>query len=191
MAGAEDACDPERLLALVRGGDPAALERITRCYGDRLLAAGRKHCRSAEEARDAVQDAWLTAATHLPEFRAEGSLSGWLVSIVASACGRLSRGRKNDASLHDGEDALTPSAAETPEAETARRELGAALDAALLELAPEDRMILLLAEVEELTGPEIAARTGLSPGAVRARLTRLRARVRGSLAPFLDDGGAA
>ena len=48
----DEACGPERLMQLVRAGDPRALEQITRCYGDRLLAAGRSHCRTGDEADD-------------------------------------------------------------------------------------------------------------------------------------------
>src|SRR5690349_17543769 len=81
----DSACDPDRLTALVRNGDPAALDHITRCYGERLLAAGRRHCRTSDEAEDAVQDALVTASTQLDSFRGEGSLEGWLVRIVASA----------------------------------------------------------------------------------------------------------
>src|SRR5262245_6895640 len=97
----DDVCNPDRLTTLARSGDPRALDDITRCYGERLLAAGRRHCRTVSEAEDAVQDALVTAATKLDSFRGDGSLEGWLVRIVASACRRMSRGRKNATELHD------------------------------------------------------------------------------------------
>ncbi len=187
---ADEHCNPDRLIELVQSGDSAALERITRCYSERLLRAGRRHCRTADEADDAVQDALLSAATNLDEFRGEGSLEGWLVRIVARACRRLSRGKKNDIQSHDPDATLVDLDA-SPESEAARHEVGRMIDGALLELRPDDRMILLLAEVEEFTAPEIAARLGISPGAVRTRLTRLRERVRTSLDPLLGDQGRA
>lgn len=181
-----DACDPELLTTLVRNGDPAALDRITRCYGQKLLVAGRRHCRTADEAEDAVQDALVTAGTHLDSFRGEGSLEGWLVRIVASACRRMSRGRKNSSELHDeGVDLLV--APSSPESEAEQHELGEALSAALLELNPDDRLIVLLSEVDGFDAPEVAARLGLSPGAVRTRLTRIRGRLRTALRPFLTE----
>jgi len=186
MFSRDEHCNPARLIELVESGDGAALEHITRCYSDRLIQAGRRHCRTADEADDAVQDALLSAATNLDEFRGEGSLEGWLVRIVARACRRLSRGQKNDFASHDAEAILVDGTA-SPETEAARYELGRILDGALLALGPEDRMILLLAEVEDFTAPEIAARVGLSAGAVRTRLTRLRERVRSGLAPVFDD----
>lgn len=180
----DQACDPDRLTALVKSGDPAALDRITRCYGDRLLAAGRRHCRTNDEARDAVQDALLTAVADLDSFRGDGSLEGWLVRIVASACRRMSRGRKNSPELHDDAVELQ-SPSQSPEAEAAQIELGEALSRALLELGPDDRLIVLLCEVDGFDAPEVAGRVGLSPGAVRTRLTRIRKRLREALGPFL------
>lgn len=182
----DDACNPERLIELVRRGGSEALDRITRCYGERLLAAGRRHCRSSDEADDAVQEALLTAATNLGDFRGEGSLEGWLVRIVARACRRISRGQKNDFARHDSEAAFAlASGDDSPEAAAARQELARRIDDALLALSADDRLILLLAEVEDFTAPEIGAQLGLSAGAVRTRLTRLRERVRTALAPLL------
>src|SRR4051812_26289402 len=119
-------CSPERLMQLVRDGQPDALDQITRCYSDRLLQAGRRHCRTSTEAEDAVQDALIAAAQHLTELRDDAKLEGWLVKVVASACRRIGRGRKNDAGLHDVEPEAEPDAQSDrdPEAELARRELG-------------------------------------------------------------------
>ena len=45
-------CEPEKLASLVRAGDLAALDHLTRCQGARLLAVGRRHCRTEEEAEE-------------------------------------------------------------------------------------------------------------------------------------------
>ncbi len=185
-------CDPDRLAALVRAGDLAALDTLTRCHGDRLLAVARRWCRSEAEAEDAVQDALLAAGTHLGDWRGDGSVEGWVVRMVARACGRMRRGRKNDAALHTTELDVV---AESPDAAwlTERADLTRALGEALVQLSPEDRAVLVLAEAEGWTGPEIAARTGLTPEAVRTRLSRARKRARAHLearlgsAPELQD----
>lgn len=178
-------CDPRRLLALVHAGDSSALEAITRCYGERLLAAGRRHCRTSAEADDAVQETLLVAADELGGFRGEGSLEGFLVRIVARACRRLSRGRKNDAAAHDSTAELI-AVGGSPETLSAQHELGVALQEVLLSLDPRDRAILLLSELEDYTAPEIGAELGLTAGAVRTRLTRLRQGLRHRLAAFVD-----
>jgi RNA polymerase sigma-70 factor (ECF subfamily) len=180
------ACDPEELVRLARAGDVAALDRLTRCQGDRLLAVGRRHCRSEEEARDAVQDALISAATHLPDYRGEGGVDAWVVSMVARACGRMRRGRKNDPHLHTFDVDLL-SETDDPEREAARAELARTLHGALEELDPLDRAVLWLAEGAGWTGPEIAERLGTSADAVRARLTRARRRLKERLAGRLGD----
>jgi RNA polymerase sigma-70 factor (ECF subfamily) len=180
-----DVCDPKVLARLVTEGHSEALDRITRCYGDRLMRAARRHCRSEVEAEDAVQDTFVVAAERAREFRGEGSLEGWLVRIVASACNRISRGMKNDARRHQS-DIESESRGESPETEASRREIAQALDDALLSFTPEDRLVLLLAEVEGCTGEEISRQTGLSHGAVRTRLGRLRSRLRERLGPAFD-----
>ncbi len=174
-AGALPDCSPERLMQLVRSGSEAALDQITRCYSQRLLEAGRRHCRTSAEAEDAVQDALVIAGQQLLGLRDDRSLEGFLVRVVASACRRISRGRKNDASLHDADAELISGA--DPEEEMARRELAGLLDTALLALPPRDRSILLLAELEDFSAAEIGAELGMTDGAVRTRLSRLRARL--------------
>jgi RNA polymerase sigma factor (sigma-70 family) len=181
-----DRCDPKRLVELVKAGAGSALDDITRCYRARLLAAGKRHCRTSSEAEDAVQDALLFAATEPGAFRGEGSLEGYLTRVVARACRRLSRGMKNDARSHDPESELE-TGAPSPEARAAEHELGAALDELLLSLSATDRAVLLLAELEDYTANEIGAELGLSPGAVRTRLTRLRRRLRSDLTGFLNE----
>lgn len=170
-------CDSDKLVAMMREGDMEALDRMTRCYSQRLLSVGRRYCRSEAEAEDAMQDALLSAGQHLQDFRGEGSVEGWLVRMVANACHHLRRGRKNDPHLHDVSAVLQADNA-TPEDSAQAGELALALGAALLELAPHDRTIVLLAEAEGWTGPEIAERVALSPGAVRVRLSRARAKLR-------------
>lgn len=170
-------CDAEAMIALMRKGDLEALDRMTRCYGQRLLSVGRRYCRSEAEAEDAVQDALLSAGQHLQAFRSEGSVEGWLVRMVTNACHHMRRGRKNDYRIHGTETVLTSDQG-SPEDRAATGELASALGEALLSLSPDDRTIVLLSEAEGWKGPEIAEAMRLSPGAVRVRLTRARAKLR-------------
>jgi RNA polymerase sigma-70 factor, ECF subfamily len=184
LASLQPDCSPERLMRLVRGGSPEALDQITRCYSERLLRAGRRHCRTSDEAEDAVQDALVSAAQNLLTLRNDSSLEGWLVKVVASACRRISRGQKNDFALHERDVALD--AEEDPEDEAARRELARLLDGALLALPGKDRSILLLAELEGFSAAEIGQELGMTAGAVRTRLSRLRGTMLETLAPHFE-----
>lgn len=163
-------CDPDAIAQLARAGDVAALDRMTRCFGDRLYEVGKRTCRCAADADDAVQDAMLSAGLHLRDYRGDGSLEGWLVRMVANACARMRRGGKN--APHDEVDPALPAAEDTPEMEAARGEVMHRIGEVLLELQPRDRAIVVLADAEDWTAPEIAERLGMTAEAVRARLSR-------------------
>jgi len=175
-------CDPKALLRLVREGDASAMDRLTRCYGNRLIEVGRRQCRLASQAEDAVQDALASATDKLDQFRGEGSLEGWLSRMVTNACRHMNRGRKADPSLHESFDDESAAPGEDPDDALAKRHLGEQLATALGTLSTQDRAIVLLAEVNGWKGPEIAAALELTPGQVRTRLSRSRAKLREHLA---------
>ncbi len=180
-------CDADKLIELMHAGDMQALERITRCYGDRLIAVGIRQCKDRELARDAVQDALVSVGEHMQEFRGDGSLEGWLARIVANACHRLRRGRKNDPGLHASIDDLgLAELRDSPEMETERGEMMATLGVALLSLSTVDRTILLLSDGEGWRGPEIAEAVGLTHNAVRSRLSRARRKLQNALMGYAE-----
>jgi len=181
-------CRPEVIAGLVRAGDRSALDRATRCYGAHLLAVGERVCGDRESARDAVQDALYAAGRHLDDFRGDGSVEGWLVRMVANACRTRRRGRKNQAAWNaplDEERACSD--APSPARDVEHAELAEALSAALLDLPPADRAVVLLTQLDGWSGPEVAAALDLTPEAVRARLTRARRRLRHRLAAVWSD----
>lgn len=187
-----DHCRPEEIVRLVQAGDRSALDRITRCYGEHLLAVGRRVCGDPESARDAVQDALLSAGERLGDFRGDGSVEGWLVTMVANACRTRRRGRKNQAAWNAELDAeREQSPVEPPDDGAAHAELSHALRAALLELSPTDRALVLLTQVDGWNGPEVGRALELSPEAVRARLSRVRRRLRERLGALWADWSAA
>lgn len=181
MARALPQCDPGEVVELLRSGDVEALDRITACYGQRMVAVGRRMCGNPVDAEDVVQDALLSAGQRLDQYRGEGSVEGWLVRMVVNACHHMRRGRKNDPRLHDAE-AVLASPDASPEELAARGEMLQALGRAVEDLDPRDRLILVLAEGEGWTGTEIAERLEMTSGSVRTRLSRARRRVREQLA---------
>ena len=175
-----DMCDRDELARLAREGDLQSLDRITRCYGQRLIAVGRRVCGNDADAEDAVQSALLNAGEHLGQYRGDARLEAWLRRMVVNACHHMRRGRKNDPTWHDRE-AVPEDPTQDPEVQAARSELARALAEALGALSPKDRSLVLLADVEGWTGPELASHLGMSAGAVRSRLSRARKRLRSSI----------
>ncbi|HTJ40693.1 MAG TPA: sigma-70 family RNA polymerase sigma factor [Kofleriaceae bacterium] len=147
------------LVALVRGGDRAAFATLYQRFARVVHAVALARVRPADAA-DVVQDVFLVAYERLDELREAAAFPGWLLQIA--------RNRATDRAREPRpvEPAADPIADPVPSAE-AHEAL-----AAIRALPEAYRETLIMRLVEGLTGPEIAERTGLSPGSVRVNLHR-------------------
>src|SRR6058998_791665 len=75
----------DELLARLRQGDEAAYATLVREYGGRMLAVARRVLCNEEDARDAVQEAFLQAFRSIQRFRGDSNLATWLHRIVTNA----------------------------------------------------------------------------------------------------------
>src|SRR5512147_2038097 len=74
------------LVTGLRSNDALSYERFVREYGGAMLAVARRFHRSEDDARDAVQDAFVAAFRAMPFFREDARLSTWLHRITVNAC---------------------------------------------------------------------------------------------------------
>ncbi|MGM9515392.1 RNA polymerase sigma factor [Roseateles sp. DB2] len=173
------------LVEAARSGDAQALhELLRRCQPD-LRRFARRSCASSEDAEDAVQLALWTLHRRIGTLRTVATFTTWLFRIVERECFRLLRRQPR----HQPLDELA--AHEHPEAAAVPLDLRQDLVRALQALSPPYREVLLLRDVHELSGPEVAAELGLSLEAVKSRLHRARAQVRQRLLAsgyWLKDG---
>jgi RNA polymerase sigma-70 factor (ECF subfamily) len=190
--------DERELLAKLRAGDEAAYELLVRTHGGRMLAVARRFLRSEEDARDAVQDAFLSAFRSLDGFEGGARLSTWLHRIVVNAALMKLRTRRRKpeqpidpllpAFADDGhmlEPAVSWRSAELDAVEL--RELTGLMREAIESLPDSYRNVLLLRDIEGLDTEETAEAMGISPGAVKTRLHRARQALRGLLEPHLRE----
>lgn len=195
--GAPWGSDESGLLASLRAGDDAAFETLVRGHGTRLLAVARRFLRSEEDARDAVQDAFLSAFRSLDSFEGTSRLATWLHRIVVNAClMRLrTRRRKPEAAIEDllphfvedGHRANPgPAWEESADVLIERREVRALVRAAIDRLPDGYRVVLVLRDIEELDTAETARLLELSENAVKIRLHRARQALRELLDPELS-----
>src|SRR5262245_22800060 len=77
--------DEQELARGLRAGDPEAFENIVRTFGGRLLAVTRRILHDEEDARDAVQEAFISAFKARKQFHAEARVSTWLHRIAVNA----------------------------------------------------------------------------------------------------------
>ncbi len=191
---AEDA----RLLEALRAGDPAAFDQFVERFGSMILAFGLRMCGRREDAEDIFQETLIKVFTQLRKLDAPEALRTWLWRVVANECRMSRRGPRDPArsvGLEDlrsaGEDApavnLPDAAAVSPEESLVRAEDRRRIDRALAELPPEQRIIILLRDFEELSTAEVATVLGISEANAKVRLHRARLALRSRLAGTTKD----
>ena len=164
--------DVHALVESARAGNRDAFGRLYELYARMvhgILLARVPHF----AVDDLVQDVFVLALRRLPGLRDADAFGGWLAMIARNRSADYHRHKQETEELDERASGSAPSA-----------EAVAAL-AALRSLPEAYRETLLLRLVEGMTGPEIAARTGLTPDSVRVNLYRgmklLRARLDGEV----------
>ena len=114
-----------------------------------------------DEVSDLVQDVFLHALRKLHTLRSATAFGPWIAMIARNRAMDFYRGSRETVEITD------QIAAQKPPSRTASEVLGM-----IRELPEAYRETLVLRFVEQMTGPEIAARTGLTPASVRVNLHR-------------------
>ncbi len=193
--------DDSALLERLRRGDEAAFEELVRAYGGRMLAVARRLLPDEEDARGAVQDAFLSAFRAIGRFEGQARLSTWLHRIVVNAAlmKLRTRRRKPEQSieellpgfLEDGHLAHPAVEWRKPAEDPVEREELRALLRESIDRLPEGyRNVLVLRDIEEFDTEETAKLMNLSVAAVKTRLHRARQALRGLLEPHLGRSSA-
>jgi RNA polymerase sigma-70 factor, ECF subfamily len=128
---------------------------------------------------DALQEAYVKAFRAMPRFRGDSSPRTWLYRIVYNACVDHLRRQRTHTQLYEAAPAPDPSDAAAGRA---------ALASALAALPVDQRVAVLLVDVQGFAYPEAASVLAVSVGTVASRLSRGRQALRAALAP--TRGGA-
>jgi len=177
--------DEKVLIDAARRGDVGSFNQLVLSYQSMAYNVAYRILGDRDAATDAAQDAFLSAFKAIGKFRG-GSFKAWILRIVTNACYdqlRLKQ-RRPTASL----DALlvvepTPiqfltDPGESPEEYALRQELSRVIQVGIGTLPPEQRVALVLSDVQGLSYQEIAETTGVSLGTVKSRLSRARGKLR-------------
>ncbi len=172
-----------------------AFEDVVRRYGGRMLQTARRLLANEEDARDAVQDAFLSAFRSLDQFQGNARLSTWLHRIAVNAALMKLRTRRRHAEqsiesllptfLEDGHHAIPPAPwPETVDEAASRSEMRTLVRDSIDRLPDAYRTVLLLRDIEELDTQETADLLEITANAVKVRLHRARIALR----ELLDRG---
>ncbi len=177
------------VVAAAQRGELAAFNQLVSNHEQRVYNLAYRMLNDAEAAADATQDAFFQAYRALSQYRG-GSFKSWLLRIASNICYDRLRSRNRrpttslDAMIEEAEKVggtdlgLLVDHQSDPLDFATRRELARELAQALQSLPDEQRIVVILSDVQGMSYDEIVYITGASLGTVKSRISRGRLKIR-------------
>ena len=190
--------DEEQFLARAKSGDFDAFEVLVGRTEGRVYSHLLRLLVNEEDARDLLQETYLSAFKSLASFKGDSAFFTWVYRIATNhALMRLRKKQPQEVVL---DELSIPTHEELkgraisdwsldPKEALLRRELREVLESAIRKLPPLYRAVVLMRDVEESSTQETARALGISEGAVKTRLHRARVFLRETLAPYFEAEG--
>jgi RNA polymerase sigma-70 factor (ECF subfamily) len=178
----------ERLLiARLIERDEQAFGEIVRQYGDKVFSLIYRMLGNRQEAEDVAQDVFITVFKTIDSFRGEAKFSTWLLRIAANhAKNRIKHLARRPTEGADPEDVSqlrqvpdrpappVQARIDRPDTVIEAMETERLMQEAIANLPEDQRLLVVLRDVEELSYQEIEEITGLAEGTIKSRLHRAR-----------------
>lgn len=180
--------DEVGLIARAQRGSLEAFNALVLIHQDRVYTLTYRLMGDAHSAADAAQETFVTAYRRLDSYRG-GNFRAWLLRIATNRCyDELRRRQRSPVISIDGRtedddpEALElPDHSDTPEQAALSSELQRAIQRCINALGADQRIVLVLSDVDGMSYEDIAHQTNSQLGTVKSRLSRARASVRDCL----------
>ena len=176
--------EPERtLLRRLRDRDERAFRELVETHRDRVFNITYRMLGHRAEAEDVAQEVFITVFKTIDSFREESKFSTWLYRVTVNHCKnrikylarRHDRDRDElDETSHETNGAAGPPRHAQPDRALEGAQLEVLLQEAIAHLDDDQRVVVVLRDVEDLSIEEICEITGLPDGTVKSRLHRAR-----------------
>lgn len=165
------------IVSRLRAGDADAFDAVHTAFNARLFRFLARLSRSRDVAEDLLEETWLRLVAHAGRLRPDTRLGPWLFTVARNLHVSYRRSRLLEESHTAGLIGLWPFACTRPSPfeETAATEIERRIESAIAALPPAYREVLLLVGIEGFLPVEAAAVCGITPEALRQRLSRARA----------------
>jgi RNA polymerase sigma-70 factor (ECF subfamily) len=185
------ALSDKEVVTRIRAGDSALFEILMRRHNQRVFRVVRAVVKDEADVEDVMQQAYISAFTHLHQFEERSQFSTWLIRIALhEAFARRRKMRQFESMTRSGSDQdhdhgelmdtlISPQA--DPERQAYAQELHRLLEAAVDALPETYRTVFMLRDIEGLSTSETGDGLGLGEEAVKTRLHRARAMIRRSV----------
>ncbi len=169
------------LVQQCQAGDTAAFDQLVGRYRTRIFGMIYNMVHSEQDAWDLAQDSFLKAWKSIGRFRGQSSFYTWVYRIVMNVTIDWLRKKQVKGTGAEFDDAIqlkeidpasrtAPKAHALPHERMQDQEIRARIDAAIAQLTPEHRAVILMKELEDMQYNEIAETLGCSIGTVMSRL---------------------
>lgn len=190
--------DEKKIIKRASAGDADAFEQLVLTYQTPIFNLCLRMTGNPEDAADLSQESFLKAWRSLGSFQFESSFSTWLYRLASNTCLDYLRSIKRHPKVSltvedsDGETQMMdfPDTAPTPEDAAISKEENELLSRAMQELDEQQRQILTLRVVNDLSYAEIAEILSIKEGTVKSRLARTRDALRKKLLQSGNNPGS-
>jgi len=173
-SSAENEPSDESLVKATCAGDDGAFAQLVGRHKRRVFGLAARFTRSNAELDDICQDVFIKAYENLSSFRNEAPFEHWLIKIAVRVCHDALRRRKKEQNYTYLDEHALDVRDFAGEARNEARQAREVLRFALARLKPDERLVITLLELEQLSVREIAAATGWSESNVKVRGYRAR-----------------
>jgi RNA polymerase sigma-70 factor (ECF subfamily) len=168
-----------------QAGDTEAFGELVTKYRAKIFTMVYRMVCNENDAWDLAQEGFLKAWRSIQQFQGRSSFYTWLYSLTVNLTidSLRRKGRRVEVELDDA----IPSSLPSPRANYHRNEIRQHINAALAQLSPEHRAVIVLKEIEDLQYQEIAKMLNLSIGTVMSRLFYGRKQLQSILRPIFNQ----
>ncbi len=174
MGASNEERPDEGLIRMVLSGDDEAFAELVRRHKRMVFSIAGRYARNPPEIEDICQEIFLRAYRDLGGYRREAPFAHWLGRIAVRACYDALRKRRREEKDVSYESLPFPPASSGPEEDLSPVQAREILASAMARLAPDERLVVTMLELEERTVREISELTGWSEGNVKVRAHRAR-----------------
>ena len=186
------------LVKQAQAGDTEAFDQLVSQYRNRVFGMIYNMVHNEQDAWDLAQDSFLKAWKSIARFRGQSSFYTWIYRIVMNVTIdwlRKKQVRGGDAEFDDAiqlkeidpASRTVPHADALPHERMEHKEIRSRIDAAIVQLSPEHRAVILMKEIEDMQYHEIAESLGCSIGTVMSRLFYARKKLQNLLRDVYEN----
>ncbi len=188
------------LVTLIRDGDYSAFEEVVERYSPRAMRLAIKITKNKEDARDVIQETFVSIYKNISSFRGESTLSSWIYRICTNFALmklRSKRFENQSGSIDESPNMDLNKLAEHSHSDSdwsergekllLRKELRQKIDEAIDKLPDDYRVVFIMKDVEDMSNEEIGKALNLTIPAVKSRVHRARLFLRKEISKYLEE----